>query len=147
MPYYETIFETGSKSIAFYENDEEAMTAAKAHHERAKTGEPGRGASTPRTDLGADPQQHVADYPAERVVKLLKYDEHPADLMADQTMSADVAKSEINDALKKSTENGVVNLMQLAAEIRELANPVVADPGRHDSMYKAKEVDTLTIDE
>lgn len=145
MPFYEFIFETGSKSVAEFDDDETAKAAAVAHHERAIKGEPGRGASAARNDLGNEPQRHVADYPAERVVELLKYDVHPADLMADQTMSADVAKSELNDALKATTHDGVVNLMELAAAVREMANPLVTDPGRHDSMYKMKESETIPI--
>lgn len=145
MPFYETIFETGQNSIAFYEDDNEALRAAKAHHERAKKGEPGRGKSTPRNDLGDDVQQHVADYPAERIVELLKYDVHPADLMADQTLSSDVARKEVDAILKDKT--GVVNLMELAAEIRELANPIIDKESRQESMYKMKEVDTLKLED
>lgn len=134
MPFYEMIFETGSKSVIEAESDEAALSAAKAHHERAIKGEPGRGSSTERADLAPDDQRFVADYPAERVVKLIKYDQHPASLFEDQTMSADVAKSELNAILKKM--GSVVNLMELAAEVRELANPLVNDAGKQDSMYK-----------
>jgi len=144
LPFYETIFETGSKSVAFYDDDEEALSAAKAHHERAVKGEPGRGQSTERNDLGADAQMHVTDYPAERIVKLLKYDKHPADMMEDMTMSSDVARKEIDNLLKDKA--GVVNVMELAAQVRELANPVVDNAGRHESMFKMKETDELTLD-
>lgn len=145
MPFYETIFETGSKSVAFYDDDEEALAAAQAHHERAKKGEPGRGKSTPRNDLDSDSQQHVTDYPAERIVKLLKYDKHPVDLTEDQTMSSDVARKEVDAMLKDKA--GVVNIMELAAQVRDLASPLVDTPGVHESMYKMKEAEVLTLED
>jgi hypothetical protein len=51
MPFYEVIFETGNHSLAQYENDEEAQSALKAHHERATQGRLGTPQSQPRNDL------------------------------------------------------------------------------------------------
>lgn len=144
MPFYEIVYETGSKSVIQADDDKQAMSGIKAHHQRAIAGEPGRGQSTTRSDLEGNAPQ-VLDYPAERVVKVFKYDTHPADLTADQTMSKDVVKSEL-DALLKS-KSDVVNLMELAADIRDLANPIIADAGRHESMYKMEASSELPLDD
>lgn len=140
--WYEIIYETGWKSLAYYDDDEEALSAVTAHHERAKKGEPGRGKSTERNDLADDPQQHIADYPAERIVKVLKYDRHPADLHQDQTMTTEVFTEELANIL---AGKNVVNLMEVAAEIREMVNPVILEPERHGSMYKMQSVEELAL--
>ena len=145
MPFYETIFETGEHSVAEYADDDEALSAARAHHERATKGEPGRGESTPRNDLGEDGQRQVMDYPAERVVKLLKYDEHPATYMEDATLSTDVLNSELKAIIKNIAHDGVVNLFELESALRMLTDASVPDAGRHESMYKMKEVGELTL--
>jgi hypothetical protein len=142
MPFYEIIYETGNKSVAFAESDEEMLQGAQNHHERALKGEPGRGASTPRHDLG-DGAPQVQDYPAERIVKILRYDKHPGDLNEDMTMSADVLKKELEGELKGKD---VVNLHEVAAAIRELANPHDADgAGKQESQYKMKEDKELEL--
>lgn len=145
MPFYEIIYETGSKSVAEYESDDEAFRAIKEHHERAKKGEPGRGMSTPRHDLEPGAAQ-VMDYPAERVSKVLVYDVHPASLNEDQTMSADVAKKELEGVIKGATKNSVVNLMEVSGAIRDLSYPLVADVGTQDSMYKMEAARELEWD-
>jgi hypothetical protein len=140
LPFYEIIYETGNKSVAEYADDEEAISATQAHHERAIKGLPGRGKSTPRADLG-DGAPQVMDYPAERISKVLRYEKHPASLNEDMTMSADVARSEFENMIGDSK---VVNLMELSGKLRDLANPltVAAQNGEHDrhaSQFKMKE--------
>lgn len=118
MPFYETIFETGSRAVAEYKNDKEATDAITAHHEKAVTGQPG------------GPTGH----PAERVVKVLKYKEHPATLNENMTMSKDVLKKEVDTILKDCGE--VINVLELAAKIRDIVNPHVNEMGVHESQYK-----------
>ena len=126
--YAELIYETGAKSVACYESEEELLGAVKAQHDRALSGEKG------------GPSSH----PAERVVRVEVYDHHPADLGEDKTVSTEVAKEELNAALKELSEGGVVNTDELAARIRDLASPLVASETPHDSMFKAEAVMVLT---
>lgn len=146
MSYYEVIFETGSHSIMQGESDEEVLGALKEQNRRASAGEAGRGSSTERSDLqpgdaGYNPS--LVDYPAERVVKVLKYDEHPADYNQDMTMSADVLKSELDSYLEGKD---VVNLMELSGWARDLANPVKTEiDSPHDSQFKAEETEELDL--
>lgn len=128
MPFYEVIYETGSKSVAEYPDDEAAIAAVTAQHQKATTGQPG------------GPTGH----PAERVVKVLAYDQHPGDYGQDMTMSKDVAKKALDEIMKGQGE--VVNVMDLAARVRELANPHADDVGVHDSQYKMKEERELALD-
>lgn len=125
MPYYEIMFETGASAVACYENDEEAERAIAAHHQRAVSGEPGG-------PIGQ---------PAERVAAVYVRDTHPDDYNSDGTMSADVAKSEIDSLIKAggASNKGVIPLDQLAVEVRNLAHPmVVGKENAFDSNYKMK---------
>jgi hypothetical protein len=126
--YVETIFETGAKSVAFYETEEEMLSAVKAQHERAKAGEDG------------GPGGH----PAERIVEVQVYNTHPQDLNEDMTMSADVMKKELEAIIKSATEAGVVNIQEVAASVRNLASPVPDEVGRHDSMFKMEAEKVVT---
>lgn len=143
MQYYEVITEPGSRSVMSAESDEEALSALKNHHERAMKGEAGRGKSTPRSDLGDNAPQ-VMDYPAERITRVLVYDRHPADYNEDMTMSAEVLKKELDGLLKGEK---VVNVMEFAAKVRDLTNPLYNydEIGRHDSQYKMEEVKELKL--
>jgi hypothetical protein len=125
MPHYETIFEDGSYSIATYDDDEEALGAVTAHHERATKGEPA---------LLSDPDGRVK---ATRIVKLIKYDRPPGDLLEAQVLPHEQVQSELEALLTSSTKDGVTDLRLLAAEVRNLANPLV-DSDPHESNYKAK---------
>lgn len=132
MPFYELTYETGRVSVACYENDAEAKDAIGAHHARALKGEPGG-------PIGA---------PAERVAKVRVYDKHPNEFNPDQTMSADVLKSEL-EALVVAGEddNGVVSVDRLAMEVRGLSHPMVnTREAAFDSMFKMKEKKELSLD-
>ena len=133
MPFYEIVFETGRSSVAQYDSDEEAFSAAGEQDKRAREGQQ------------AGPQGG----PAERVAKLYKYDRHPNDYNVEQTMSADVAKSEIDTLITALTDaNGVVAVDQLAAEVRGLSHPMVtAKESAHDSNFKMQEATVLTLPE
>lgn len=116
--YVETIFETGSKAVGCYEDEAELMTALKAHHAKAVTGEEG------------GPTGH----PAERITRVEIYDRHPDDL---PEPSPEVVKEEL-----KSIEGDTV--MEVAAKVRDLSSPMVNDPERHDSMFKMEAKKVLT---
>lgn len=132
MPFYEVVFETGSNSVACYENDEEALSANEAQHMRAKSGLPGG----------------PAGHPAERVVAILKYDKHPVEFGADQSWSTDVATKTVADLIKQyADENGVVSKTELAAAILRTSDAVrqldERKPG--ESIYKMKEKGSLDL--
>jgi hypothetical protein len=119
MIYAEFIYETGTKSLGAYENEEEVLEAAKAHHARATGGDSG------------GPTGH----PAERIKSIELYDTHPAEL-------AEPSPEVIAEELKNLDTSGGV--MGVAALVRDLGSPMVNEPGRHDSMYKAKATKSLT---
>lgn len=131
MPFYEIVYETGRMSVACYETDDEAYRAIGEQHRRAMNGE----AAGP---IGG---------PAERVAAVYKYDEHPDEYNADQTMSADVFKKEIEkriDAVKD--KNGVVAIDQFVFEVRGIAHPMVDDIDTpFASRYRAKEAKQLDL--
>lgn len=131
MPFYEITFETGRSSVAFYESDDEAKSAVKAHHDRAIKGEPGG-------PIGA---------PAERIAKVRVYSNHPNEFNPANAMSKDVVAKEIKalvDAL--ADENGVVAIDQLAVEVRALTHPMVTDKeSSFDSNFLMKEDRSLDM--
>lgn len=123
MPFYEVIYETGADSIAFYESDAEALEAVQLHHERAVNGQPGG----------------PAGFPAERVVKLLRYDAHPADLPLE--VSDDVAKKVVADAIKE--QGGTVNLNELSSAVLPRARKTSPEP--HESKYVMAEAEEVSL--
>ena len=132
MPYYEIMYETGASSVACYEDDAEAERAIGEHNHRAITGEPGG-------PIGQ---------PAERVAAVYVRDEHPDNYNTEGTMSADVAKSEIDSLIKAggASNKGVIPLDQLAVEVRNLAHPmVVGKENSFDSNYKMKSDRSLDL--
>lgn len=132
MPFYEITFETGRSAVASYENDDEAKKAIGEQHRRAVSGEPGG-------PIGA---------PAERVVAVRKYSEHPNEYNPAQTMSADVLSKELAalvDAAKD--ENGVVSVDRLAVDVRGLSHPMVIDKeNSFDSNFLMKEDSSMKLD-
>jgi hypothetical protein len=130
MPHYEIIYETGAKSVAFYEDDEDALKATQAHHLRATKGEP----ALLNTE-GGDP---AASRAAERIVSVLKYDEHPGNYGETQAVDVSVADDTVMKALKDLEVGGMVSVHELAARLRDLTNPHT-DVGGHASMFKMKE--------
>jgi hypothetical protein len=123
MAFYEVIYEDSTYSVAQYADDDEAVLAVGAHHERAKAGGPA---------LESSPEVGKAV----RVVKLFRYERDPGSATEDQALSEDVAKKEVEDALKNSTHDGVTDLRELSARIRDISNPLVVS-GPHESNYKA----------
>lgn len=129
MPFYEVIYETGNHSIASYEDDEEANQALTAHNDRAKSGQPGTPESTARPDV---PDQSTQTWPAERIARVLVYNDHPATYNESQAVDPNV----LQQAAEANTNpDGTVNAMQAAASIREATSPFVPQEGPHDSSY------------
>jgi O6-methylguanine-DNA--protein-cysteine methyltransferase len=128
--FYETIFETGNHSIAFYDSDEEAIRAIAEHHRRAKSGEPAQA-------------NDRAMGPAERIVKVLKYDRHPQDLTETNLASPSDVSQAVQAAIAKYSHGDLVSVNEVAAAVRDLTDPGV-DSAPHDSNYKMEEVGVLT---
>jgi hypothetical protein len=128
--YYEIIFETGSHSIAYYESDEEAITAIGAHHDRALRG---------MAAQASNPQMG----PAERIKRVLVYNEHPASFMASQAVPVSDITSAVDEALKTHSVGDLASVPQIAAAIRDITRPTV-DSGPHESSYKMPENNELT---
>lgn len=125
MPFYEIITEPGSHMIAEYADDTEAARAISAQHSRAVTGEQG------------GPTGH----PGERVVKVLKYEVHPADYASE----AVVPVQDLQPLMDAHTKDGLLNVHTFAAALRDQISPVTNDPQfkRHDSMYVMPESEQL----
>jgi hypothetical protein len=131
VPYYEVTFETGRSSVAFYEDDAQALSANGEQDRRARSGEPGG-------PLGA---------PAERVAKIRVYDAHPDDFNVEQTMSAEVATKELAALVKENKDkNNVVFLPVLAQQVQALSHPMVqTKENTFDSNFKMPEKKELKL--
>lgn len=145
MPFYEIIYETGNRSVIQADDDEQALSGIKAHHQRAIKGETGRGVSTARTDLqpgeaGYNPT--TMDYPAERVSRVLVYDDHPGDFGQDQTVSKDEFMEQLNAFV---ADKDVINVMEFSAFARDLSDPHVLPEGKQDSQYKMEQERELDL--
>lgn len=111
IPYAEVIYEPGSKSLMCIEDEDELKAALLDHHNRARSG-----------DVGGP-----AGGPAERVHKVILYNDHPGEDRTD--IPADTLSTLASNV--KSSD-------QLVSAIREELSPVYPqDQGRHNSMYKA----------
>jgi hypothetical protein len=125
MPYYEIITEPGSSMVANYENDEEAIGAVKAHHARAVNG-----------DVGG-PTGH----PAERIVKVLKYEVHPGDYGSAGVIPVD----QLSAIATQHTKDGLLNVDTFSAALRNQVSPLRNDDNanRHDSRFVMPETESL----
>lgn len=125
MPFYEIITEPGSSMIANYENDEEAIGAIKAQHQKAISGNVG------------GPTGH----PAERIVKVLKYDVHPGDYGAEGLVPSD----QVTPLMEAHTQNGLLNVDSFASALKNQVSPLINDQNasRHDSRFVMPESESL----
>jgi len=142
MPFYEVTFETGRSSVAFYEDDAEALSACGEQHKRAANGLPGGPVA------GHPPgQEGNPNWTAERIKTVRVYKEHPNEYNPEQTMSADVAAKEIGALIKSlADENGVILLPILALHVQGLSHPMVASKeSSFDSNFKMVEDRELTL--
>lgn len=125
MPFYEIITEPGSHMIAEYADDTEAARAISTQHQRATTGDQG------------GPTGH----PGERIVKVLKYEVHPADYAQEGV----VPVQDLQPLIEAHTKDGLLNVNTFAAALRDQLSPLTNDPNakRHDSMYVMPESSVL----
>src|SRR5438876_393751 len=114
--FAEVIYETGSSSVVESSDEAQLLAGLNDQHGRAVKGQVG------------GPARH----PAERVKKVLLYDNHPGELNPDSTLSADEVKSRIAEYMKGKD---VVDLNDLAAYVRDLTYPFVEDALIHDSKF------------
>jgi len=136
LPYYEIIYETGTKSVAFYGSDAEAQTALKEHNDRALRGEPGTpAASVEKPEVGMT----VTTWPAERIKKVLVYKEHPGNYMLDGVASTEDVKKAFDEAVEANQMEGLVHVPKLVQALLLYTDAAVPDAGTHDSMYKMQE--------
>jgi len=132
MPFVEIIYETGNSGVAFYDTEDEANGAIAAHHKRAIDGVPGG-------PIGQ---------PAERIKRALVYDKHPNEYNPGDSLSADVALSEVEALIKAAAKSndGVIPVGELAVQIRRLSDPMVAGKeNRFDSNFRMQETGELTL--
>jgi len=139
LPYYEIIYEPGTISVAQYESDEEALSALKAHNERAKTGMPATPQSTARTDLAPGDVATVGTWPAERIKRVLVYDQHPGDYAIGDLVDAEALKASVTEAIDASGMQGSVHAPTVALAVVDAANPLKDRESVHDSQYKMQE--------
>lgn len=126
MPEFaEIIYETGTKSVVSVDNREDMLEGLKEQHNRALNGQVG------------GPTGH----PAERIKRVLIYDDHPGNLNPDATLSSDEIKQHVNELLKASGD--VINLNELASQIRDISNAHVPTEHPHDSQYKMEPKETI----
>ena len=123
MSFYEVIFETGEYSVLEADSDDKALEFAKEQQRRAVAGESGG----------------PGGWPATRVARVLKYDEHPGEYIASGMVSAKDAKAAVDSV----AVGDQVSVWEAAAAIRDLSNPLHAESEAHDSNYKAPEVAEL----
>jgi hypothetical protein len=129
MPFYEIIYEPGTKSVAYYEDDEEALSALNAIHAKAVKGEPGSPESSPHPSGEVSP--FAGTWAAERPVKCFVYDGHPGDY---------------EEEIDTSALTG--NPQEMISQIRNAASPLVENPGAQESQFKAaptKELDLSNL--
>jgi hypothetical protein len=112
---------------------DEAMQFVAEHHRRARRGEP---------SLASAPDSP----PAERIVKVLFYDQHPNDWNVSDSLTLDELASalpELSEAV--ADDNGIVSVGHLASEVRNLSHPMVpSDP--HESNFKMEEISGMTVE-
>lgn len=129
--FAEVIYETGSKAVVSGDTEEEIMGGVQAHHDRAKAGQ-----------LGG-PTGH----PAERVVEVLFYDEHPGDYRASQMLSVAEVEKELAAAIKNLAVGDQVSVPELTNAVVRLTTPIIdrEDMEPHKSMFKAKETKKVGV--
>ncbi len=130
--FLEVVYETGRMSVMEVDSLEEGLEGLRVHNDRAKNGEAGG-------PLGQ---------PAERIAAVYEYDEHPASLGEDQTMSAEVAEKELADIIKKTkNKDGVVAIDQVIVGLRRAVHPMLeeGDTEGFGSRFKMKESKTTDM--
>lgn len=128
MPFYEVIYEGGAYSVMEVDSEEEMLDGVSEQHRRAIEGEKG------------GPAQ---DVPAERVVRVLKYDTHPDDFNIEQVVTDGELKAALKDSLEANSEDGAVSLPVVVADLRLLSSPTV-NSAPHESNFKMAESEEIS---
>lgn len=142
MPYAEVIFEPGASSVLYFESEDELKGFLLEHNNRAIAGQPGAPQDqVERADL--DPSDfaimpsldRMKSRPAERVSRVLIYENHPAELY-NSRVSADTVNSLVAGM---ASDDGTIDHEQLVRALRDEASPVYPlDQGQHESLYKTE---------
>lgn len=127
--FAEVIYETGSKSVVSYEDVNTLELGLREHNRRAIAGEPG------------GPGGHAA----ERIKRVLLYDEHPGEYNSSGMVNAQSAI----DMIGSKAIGGQVSIWEAIAALRMLASPLAArdQVGPHDSMYLAEPTSEFSMEE
>lgn len=152
MGYAEVIYETGDKSVVSFDTLDELKAGLFEHNRRAINGEPGSAQDyLERDDIEPELSRQaarVAERPAERVKRVLLYDKHPADFSpVGNEGNQPVDAATVVDLVSGMTDSaGKINLHQLNNAMRDEASPVYPrSQGRHESMFKMKELEELDM--
>jgi hypothetical protein len=128
--YFEVIYETGAHAVV-HGTEEEVLGGLTEHHRRATEGE-----------LGGP-----AGQPAERVKRVLVYDEHPGSYREDYIHPADDINGYVKDAIEEiASPNGEVHLPTLIEHLWMAGSPLyrkVEQDGRLNSQFRATETAEL----
>lgn len=124
--FYEVIYETGAHAV-LYGVESDVLEGLAEQHRRAKEGEDGG----------------PAGHPAERVKRVLVYDEHPGSYREDYIHPGDEIKKYVEDAIEEiAAPNGEVHLPTLIEHLWMAGSPVyrvVEMTGKHGSQFRAQE--------
>lgn len=131
--FAEVIYETGAHSIISYEDEAEMLAGLKEQQRRAIAGE--RGGPT--------------GHPAERIKKVLLYDEHPGDYMLSGLVDASKLKSDTSSMIDKVSMGGQASVWELISQLRQYMTALI--PARdklsaHESWYKMSETGELELE-
>lgn len=124
MPFYEVIFEVGTHSVMNAESDEAVQGFAEIQHQRAKSGLP----NGPAGDR------------ADRIVRILKYDDDPGNPVTDMPLKDVQARVKEVAADIDTDADGNVSLQEIA---RNLVPPAVLDTPVHESNFAMQETGEL----
>lgn len=135
--YAEVIYETGDHSIASYDDTPEGLDdflkGLENHHRRAVNGE--AGGPTLR--------------PAERIKKVLTYDEHPGDYMLGGLVDTSVLKSHTSEMIDKIAVGNQASVWELISELRQYMTALKPNRDKlkpHESWYKMNETGELELE-
>lgn len=132
-----------------YENEADLKAFVAEHHRRAVNGEPGATqdqvmrADLDPSDFAVMPSiDRMKERPAERISRVLLYDNHPAELHETRVPVENVRK--LVEGMAGDTDS--VDHEQLIRALRDEASPVYPnDQGRHESIYKAESTGELDL--
>jgi hypothetical protein len=124
----EVIFETGSKSVVHYDDEQELRDFVNEHTNRAVSGERG------------GPTGHAA----ERISKVLLYDEHPGNYASHGLLYSAAVESLVKGLT--DDDKKTINVWDLIAALRREVNATnIGEVGPHDSLFKMQHTGELAL--